>query len=299
MAKCHGQAATVDYFELRFLHGCATSLKPLFRPNGPTCQQNWQLRVRSSHAGLASWAKRRACEYFVRKAEQVAVALADPAIHAHVCNLDALWRIGHCHWTIVDRRLGQAQELSLRAGDQLRWSNAQVIRFWSLFYRGDWGALEQTAHELLSRAQNSGNAQQEIWALRCKSLCALHADRPREATEYSVSSVRQCVAPPTSRPKFLRRVRSRLRLPVPGSMTKVFRSSMIRCDCYATRGAQLPTARWLEYLGCARSFSGVVRPASRENTINGGSGNTRLFTNSNVTAKSFQSAGLNTACGLA
>jgi hypothetical protein len=62
-------------------------------------------------------------------------------------------------------------------------SNAQVIRFWSLFYRGDWGALEHTAQGLLSRAQSSGNIQQEIWALRCKSLCALHADRPREAIE--------------------------------------------------------------------------------------------------------------------
>ena len=68
------------------------------------------------------------------------------------------------------------------AGDQLRWS-AQVIRFWSLFYRGDWGSLEEIAQGLLLRAQSSGNMQQEIWALRCKALCALHADRPREAVE--------------------------------------------------------------------------------------------------------------------
>ena len=98
-------------------------------------------------------------------------------------DLDALWRVGQCHWPTVDHRLKQSQELSLQAGDQLRWSNAQVIRFWSLFYRGDWGALEHTAQGLLSRAQSSGNIQQEIWALRCKSLCALHADRPREAIE--------------------------------------------------------------------------------------------------------------------
>ena len=58
-----------------------------------------------------------------------------------------------------------------------------MIRFWSLFYRGDWGTLEQIAQGLLSRAQSSGNIQQEIWALRCKSIFALHADRPREAIE--------------------------------------------------------------------------------------------------------------------
>jgi tetratricopeptide (TPR) repeat protein len=126
---------------------------------------------------------RRVSEYFIRKAERAAVTLGDPAIHSHVCNLDALWQVGQCHWEMVDRRLNQSQDLSLRAGDQLRWSNAQVIRFWSLFYRGEWNSLEQTAQGLLSRAQSSGNLQQEIWALRCKSLCALHTDRPREAIE--------------------------------------------------------------------------------------------------------------------
>ena len=72
----------------------------------------------------------------------------------------------------------------MQAGDQLRWGGAQVIRFWSQYYRGDWGALEQTAQALLSRAQNSGNIQQEVWALRCKSLFLLHTDRPREAVEF-------------------------------------------------------------------------------------------------------------------
>jgi hypothetical protein len=84
---------------------------------------------------------------------------------------------------MVDYRIHKSQELSLAAGDQLRWSNAQVIRFWSLFYRGDWGPLEEIAQGLLTRAQSSGNIQQEIWALRCRSICALHADRPREAAE--------------------------------------------------------------------------------------------------------------------
>jgi class 3 adenylate cyclase len=183
MARCHSHAAMVDFFELRFLptmfhlvqavvHAERTGVSP-------------ELAVACSHmaSGLGNIGQTRAAEYFIRKAERVAIALADPAIHSHVCNLDALWRIARCDWPIVDRRVGQSQELSLQAGDQLRWGWAQVIRFWSQFYRGDWGALEQTAHGLLSRAQSSGNAQQEIWALRCKALCALHADRPREAVE--------------------------------------------------------------------------------------------------------------------
>ena len=84
---------------------------------------------------------------------------------------------------MVDHLLNKSQELSAKAGDQLGWCNAQGMRFWSLYYRGDLSALEQTALALLSRAQNAGNIQQEIWALRCKALCVLHTDRPREAVD--------------------------------------------------------------------------------------------------------------------
>ncbi len=183
MARCHSQAATVDYFELRSLESMRHLMDAVV--HAERAGTTTELAVASSQVGcgFGILGYRRTCEYFIRKAERAAIALGDPATHSHVCNLDALWQVGQCRWRMVDYRLRQSQQLSLQAGDQLRWSNAQVIRFWSLFYRGDWGALEQTAQGLLSRAQSSGNIQQEIWALRCKSLCALHADRPREAIE--------------------------------------------------------------------------------------------------------------------
>ncbi len=71
----------------------------------------------------------------------------------------------------------------MKSGDQLRWCNAQGIRFWSQYYRGNLSALEETAYLLLLRAQNAGNIQQEVWALRCKALCLLHIERPREAVD--------------------------------------------------------------------------------------------------------------------
>jgi hypothetical protein len=183
MSRCHAQAGTVDYFELRYLEGMRHLIEAVVHAErtGPSAE----LAVASSQlaCGLGFAGYERTCEYFIRKAERAAIALGDPAIHSHVCALDALWRVGRCDWQMVDHRLTQSQELSLTAGDQLRWSNAQVIRFWSLFYRGDWENLEQIAQGLLSRAQSSGNIQQEIWALRCKSICALHADRPREAVD--------------------------------------------------------------------------------------------------------------------
>jgi tetratricopeptide (TPR) repeat protein len=183
MARCHSQAAMVDYFELRFVHGLQHLIEAVVHAERTGVSTELAMASSLLACALGILGQRRACEYFMRKAEEVASALADPATHSHVCYMDALWRIGQCHWPMIDHRLTQSQELSSRAGDQLRWSNAQVIRFWSLFYRGDWGALERTAQGLLSRAQNSGNIQQEIWALRCKALCALHADRPREAVE--------------------------------------------------------------------------------------------------------------------
>jgi hypothetical protein len=133
--------------------------------------------------GLSFLGWQGACDYFISRAERVAISLADPAVHSHVCLLDALWRVGRCDWSMLDHRLNECQELATKAGDQLGWCNAQGIRFWSLYYRGDRSVLEQTALALLSRAQNAGNIQQEIWALRCKALCVLHTDRPREAVD--------------------------------------------------------------------------------------------------------------------
>lgn len=183
LSRCHGHAGTVDYFELRYVEGMRHLVESVV--HAERAGNSTELAVSASQfaCGLGFAGYRRTCEYFFRKAERAAIAICDPAIRSHVYMLDALWRIGRCDWEMVDYRVHKSQELSLAAGDQLRWSNAQVIRFWSLFYKGNWGSLEEIAQGLLTRAQSSGNIQQEIWALRCKSMCALHADRPREATE--------------------------------------------------------------------------------------------------------------------
>jgi hypothetical protein len=183
LARCKSQAAMVDYFELRFMHGMCYLIEAVVHAERTGVTTEMAIASAQVACGLGIMGFRRAGEHFLAKAEGVALALGDSAIHSHVCNLEALWRIGIAEWRIVDSRLKQSQDLCLRAGDQLRWGGAQVIRFWSQYYRGDWGALEQTAQSLLSHAQNSGNIQQEVWALRCKSLFLLHADRAREAAD--------------------------------------------------------------------------------------------------------------------
>ncbi|MGF6174469.1 AAA family ATPase [Ensifer sp. 4252] len=183
MARCLNQAATVDYFELRFSRGMCNLVGAVTHAERTGSSVETAVASAQLACGFGMMGWQRVCHHFMSRAEKVAIEIADPAIHSHVCYLDALWRLGRCDWEMVDRRLDQSQGLSLSAGDQLRWCNAQGIRFWSLYYRGDWSALEPAALTLLSRAQNAGNIQQEIWALRCKALCVLHMDRPREAVE--------------------------------------------------------------------------------------------------------------------
>ncbi|GLS32502.1 Adenylate and Guanylate cyclase catalytic domain-containing protein [Mesorhizobium albiziae] len=183
LARCHNQAVVVEYFELRFTHGLIHLLAAVTQAERAGFSGELAVASAQLGCGFGILGRKRLCKHFIERAEQTSVTLADPAVHAHVCMLDALWRIGHCDWAAVDQRLDQSQALCLAAGDQLRWCNAQVIRFWSLFYRGDWTALEAVAQGLLSRAQNSGNIQHEIWALRCKSTCVLYTDSPREAVD--------------------------------------------------------------------------------------------------------------------
>ena len=183
VSRCLNQAAEVDFYELRFLRSFLHTIAAVVHAERTGSSNEMAQASAQLACGLGILGLRRASKHFMERAERTALALADPALHARICNLDALHNLGRCKWEMVDRRLNQAQDLCLAAGDQLSWCNAQALRFWSLYYRGDMGALEQTAQALLSRAQNSGNVQQEIWALRCKALWLLHADCSRQAVD--------------------------------------------------------------------------------------------------------------------
>lgn len=184
LTRCFKQAAAVDYFELRFARAFCHTVSAVTHAErtGLSSERALTAALLAVALGIFGW--RRAAQHFIARAEKAAATLQDPAIHSQVCHLDALWRVGHADWPAVDERLNRAQDLCLAAGDNLTWCNAQVLRFWSQFYRGELDALERTAQGLLSRAQNSGNVQQEVWALRCKALCALYSDRPRDAVDF-------------------------------------------------------------------------------------------------------------------
>ncbi|MEL6464239.1 MAG: AAA family ATPase [Pseudomonadota bacterium] len=183
IARCLGQAATVDFFELRMTRGICNLVGSVLHAEKSGETVETAISSAQLASGLGMMRLRKANNRLMQRAEQVAIKLDDPSTHSHVCTVDALWHLGLCEWHAVDARVDQALALAQKAGDQLRWCNAQGLRFWSQYYRGDLSSLEETALALLAQAQNAGHTQQEIWALRCKALCMLHIDRPREAVE--------------------------------------------------------------------------------------------------------------------
>jgi hypothetical protein len=183
LTRCLGQAAIGDYFQLRFSSSFYHLIAAAVHGERTGMTAEMLLTSAQLACGLGILGHSRLARYFMSRAERGVSVLRDPAIHSQICIVDALWRIGRCDWPMVDKRIDDAQKLSLAAEDQLRWCNAQAIRFWSLYYRGDLVALEHAAQELLTRAQSSGNFQQELWALRCKALYLLHTGSALEAVD--------------------------------------------------------------------------------------------------------------------
>lgn len=181
--RCLSLAAIVDYFEQRFARSFFHTVIAAVHGErtGASVERATAHSQLACALGIIGF--RRAALHFMDRAEQTAAALGDPAVHASICVFDALWRMGRCEWETIDRRLEQAQALCEAAGDQLSWCNVYVLRFWALYYRGDFTALEHTAHLLLAAAESSGNRQQETWALRCKAISLIHLGSAREAAE--------------------------------------------------------------------------------------------------------------------
>jgi hypothetical protein len=121
---------------------------------------------------------------FFRRASDVAACVGDPSREAVALMTQGLYHVGFAHWQAATECVDASQALALGVGDSLTWCHAQQIRFWLNHYQGQRAAAEDTAAQLLSRARNSGNLQQEIWALRNNALCALSRDSPQLARDY-------------------------------------------------------------------------------------------------------------------
>lgn len=87
MARCHSHAATVEFFEIRFLPTMFHLVQAVVHAERTGVSPELAIACSQMGSGFGNMGQTRAAEHFVRRAERVAIALADPAIHSHVCNL--------------------------------------------------------------------------------------------------------------------------------------------------------------------------------------------------------------------
>jgi tetratricopeptide (TPR) repeat protein len=128
--------------------------------------------------------RERLAAHFFGRATAMAARLGDRAREAAALMTQGLYHVSMGHWGEAASCVDASQERATSVGDSLTWCHAQQVRFWLMHYQGQRGMAEETARELFARAQNSGNLQQEIWALRNKALCALARDSPQLARDY-------------------------------------------------------------------------------------------------------------------
>jgi class 3 adenylate cyclase len=108
--------------------------------------------------------------HFVRRA--VRSAQAAGAVHAegYAHMIDALYQVGLGKWEPAVRSAARCQELGRRTGDHVTWGYAEVVRFWTHYYRNDLAEARQSAELLRAEARRTEHQQHSVWALRCEAL---------------------------------------------------------------------------------------------------------------------------------
>jgi class 3 adenylate cyclase len=119
--------------------------------------------------------------HFLRRGIEVARQASEPhaEAYAHMCN--CLYMVGVGRWDDVHWSTTECQRLAVRTRDSLIAGNAQIVRFWMHYYRGEVRDAHRTGTEFREQASRAGHAQHEAWALRCLGLLAARAHASDEA----------------------------------------------------------------------------------------------------------------------
>ena len=129
--------------------------------------------------GIAGW-ESAARRYFNRAAAS-AEAATDPYTLSYAQMVACLYLVGIGDFAAVLVTVDKCQELCRTLGNYVTWGNAQVVRFWMLHYLGQVETSQRAAEELLERAEQTGNVQQQAWALRRLALVELRSDAAQQA----------------------------------------------------------------------------------------------------------------------
>jgi tetratricopeptide (TPR) repeat protein len=111
---------------------------------------------------------------YLDRAARTAEQSNDPHGLAYVHMVRGLYFVGRGDWRLAAESTARCQSICETIRDSINWGNAQIVRFWLEYYRGQSSAAENAAAALLTRAERVGNRQQEGWALRGLALLRLH-----------------------------------------------------------------------------------------------------------------------------
>lgn len=131
---------------------------------------------------------------YLERALRTAEALEHPNGTAYVHLVRSLYLVGRGEWSESDESAERCQEICEQIRDPVNWGNAQIVRFWGAFYRGQSALAESLSAGLLSRARRTGNRQHETWALRALGLLRLRqgeAPAARSGLESAISNARE------------------------------------------------------------------------------------------------------------
>ncbi|HEY3499717.1 MAG TPA: AAA family ATPase [Polyangiaceae bacterium] len=131
---------------------------------------------------------------YLERALRTAEALEHPHGTAYVRLVRSLYLVGRGEWDESDESAERCQEICEQIRDPVNWGNAQIVRFWSAYYRGQSALAESLSAGLLSRARRTGNRQHETWALRALGLLRLRqgaAAAARSGLESAISNARE------------------------------------------------------------------------------------------------------------
>jgi class 3 adenylate cyclase/tetratricopeptide (TPR) repeat protein len=118
---------------------------------------------------------------YLERALRTAEGLEHPQGAAYVNLVQSLYLVGRGEWADSEASAERCQGICEKIRDPINWGNAQIVRFWGAYYRGQSALAESLSAGLLSRARRTGNVQHETWALRGLGLLRLRQGVPAAA----------------------------------------------------------------------------------------------------------------------
>jgi class 3 adenylate cyclase/tetratricopeptide (TPR) repeat protein len=115
----------------------------------------------------------------IRAAQQADAPHAEG--YAHMCN--ALYQVGLGRWVEARVSVERCQELGKRTRDQVTWGYAEVVLFWTHYYRDEVTEARRSAQRLRLEADRTHHAQHAAWGLRCEALLDVRSGENARAVE--------------------------------------------------------------------------------------------------------------------